>query len=277
MQRLSWDVIKQRAAAFANEFHDARDEHRDTQSFYNAFFGVFGIERRRLATYEHRVKLLTEKYGFIDLFWPGVLLVEQKSSGLDLRKAGTQALAYIDALDDRDRPRYLLTCDFQNWRLVDFDHGTEHNFHLSQLAENIELFGFMLGRRQDFGTQPAVNIAAAELMGKLHVALEKSGYVGEKLEKLLIRLLFCMFADDTGIFEPRDIFLQYIAFDTKPDGSDLGERLNKIFDVLDTAPPLRSSLLRDEFRQFEYVNGSLFGGGIPAADFNAEMREMLID
>lgn len=277
MQRLSWGVIKERAAAFAAEFADATDERRDTQSFYNEFFEIFGIKRRRLATYELRVKLVAEKFGFIDLFWPGVLLVEQKSSKLDLRKAQGQGLRYIDGIPDRDQPQYVLTCDFQNWRLADLERGIEHVFKLADLPANIELFAFMLGRRQEFGTQPAVNIAAAELMGKLHESLRKSGYTGHDLERLLVRLLFCMFADDTGIFEPRDIFLQYIAFDTAEDGSDLGMHLNKIFDVLDTAPDQRSTKLRDELAQFPYVNGELFAGALRSPDFDREMRAALID
>ena len=278
MQRLGCDVIKARATRFAADWAGPRDEKRDTQTFYNEFFALFGVDRKRLATYEMRVELLAKRFGFIDLFWPGVLLVEQKTSFLDLDKAGSQALTYIDALPDNATPRYLLTCDFHHWRLRDLERGTPSlNFTLDQLPQHIEAFAFMLGRRQDFGSQPAVNIAAAELMGRLHVALEKSGYTGHDLERLLVRLLFCMFADDTGIFEPRDIFLQYIAFDTKEDGSDLGERLNKIFDVLDTEPARRSRLLRDELNAFAHINGALFAGAIKAPDFDKAMRDDLLD
>lgn len=189
MQRLSWDVIRARAVRFAADWAGPRDEKRDTQTFYNEFFAIFGVDRKRLATYEMRVELLAKKFGFIDLFWPGVLLVEQKTSFLDLDKAGSQALTYIDALPDNAAPTYLLTCDFHHWRLRDLERNTDLRFTLDQLPENIGAFAFMLGRRQDFGSQPAVNIAAAELMGKLHVALEKSGYTGLDLERLLVRLL----------------------------------------------------------------------------------------
>lgn len=278
MQRLSWDVIRTRATNFAAEWAGRRDEKRDTQTFYNEFFQIFGVDRKRLATYEMRVELLAKKFGFIDLFWPGVLLVEQKTSFLDLDKAGNQALAYIDALPDNATPRYLLTCDFHHWRLRDLAANIDLRFTLDALPQHIEAFAFMLGRRgYNFGSQPAVNIAAAELMGRLHTSLERSGYTGHDLERLLVRLLFCMFADDTGIFEPRDIFLQYLAFDTRDDGSDLGEKLNKIFDVLDTEPARRSTLLRDELRAFAYVNGALFAGSIRAADFDKAMREDLLD
>src|SRR3546814_8146492 len=71
-------------------------------------------------------------------------------------------------------------------------------------------------------------------MGKLHVALEYAGYTGHDLEQFLVRILFCLFADDTGIFQPKDIFLQLIDNDTRPDGSDMGLVLSQLFDVLDT-------------------------------------------
>ena len=105
--RLSWREIRARAAAFAEDWKDAAYENGETQSFYNAFFDVFGVRRRSVARYEEHVAKLDNRSGFIDLFWPGVLLVEQKSAGHDLRKAYTQAGEYFDALPERERP---LTC-----------------------------------------------------------------------------------------------------------------------------------------------------------------------
>ena len=89
--RLSWNEVKVRAAAFAREWRDARDEKGETQSFYNEFFEVFGVRRRTVARYEEHVRKLDDGSGFIDLFWPGVLIVEQKSAGRDLDKAYGQA------------------------------------------------------------------------------------------------------------------------------------------------------------------------------------------
>ncbi|HEY4345892.1 MAG TPA: type IIL restriction-modification enzyme MmeI, partial [Parvibaculum sp.] len=85
--RLSWNEIRARAARFADEWKDAHYERGDTQTFYNEFFEVFGITRRRVASYEAPVRLLGEKRGFVDLFWKGTLLIEQKSAGRDLAKA----------------------------------------------------------------------------------------------------------------------------------------------------------------------------------------------
>src|SRR3546814_7971522 len=99
--RLSWDEIKRRAKAFGEEWQDAHYEKGETQSFYNDFFDIFGIKRRTVAVYEQRVKLLGNKHGFMDLFWPRTLLIEQKSSRLDLGKAQGQALTYIDRKSTR--------------------------------------------------------------------------------------------------------------------------------------------------------------------------------
>jgi len=189
-----------------------------------------------------------------------------------------QASEYFNWLPERDQPRFILTCDFQRWNLVDLDdNGRELSFHLQDLHKHITAFDFMLGRKVSFGTQAGVTIKAAELMGKLHDALEETGYVGHDLEQLLVRLLFCLFADDTGIFQPKDIFLQLVENDTKPDGSDVGRVLNDLFDVLDTPEDARQSTLQAELNAFPYVNGSLFAGRLRTPHFTAAMREHLLD
>ena len=111
--RLSWNEIRARAADFAREWADATYEKGETQSFYNEFFDIFGVRRRTVARYEEHVRRLDNTSGFIDLFWPGVLLVEQKSAGRNLAIARRQAGGYFDALPERDRPRYQLLCDFK--------------------------------------------------------------------------------------------------------------------------------------------------------------------
>ena len=112
--RRSWDEIKRQAKRFAEEWKDAHYEKGETQSFYNDFFEIFGMKRRQVAVYEKRVdRLDANRRGFIDLFWPGTLIVEQKSAGKDLFKADTQAFDYFDWLPERDQPRFILTCDFQ--------------------------------------------------------------------------------------------------------------------------------------------------------------------
>lgn len=276
--RLGWDEIRRGAKAFADEWANAHYEKGETQSFYNDFFQVFGVKRRQVASYEKRVETLDKsRRGFIDLFWPGTLLVEQKSAGLDLDKAGAQALDYLDWLPDRDKPKFVLTCDFQRWRLWDVEGGREHRFTLAELPKNIELFAFVLGRRRSFATQAAVNIKAAELMGRLHDALHAANYRGHDLERLLVQLLFCLFADDTGIFEPKDIFLQLIEEDTREDGSDVGRTLGELFDILNTPEGDRQPGLSAELKAFPYVNGALFAERVRVPVFDLEMRGMLLD
>jgi hypothetical protein len=128
--RLSWNEIRTRAAAFARKYADAAYEKGETQTFYNDFFQIFEVERRTVERYEEHVKKLNNKSGFIDLFWPGVLLVEQKSAGRDLKKAGEQAGEYFDALPESDRPRFQLLCDFQTFELLDRDEREEVRFAL---------------------------------------------------------------------------------------------------------------------------------------------------
>ena len=209
--RLSWNEIRTRAASFANEWRNASYEKGETQSFYNDFFHVFGVKRRSVASYEEHVKKLDNHSGFIDLFWPDVLLVEQKSAGHNLACAYDQAGEYFDALPEVKRPRYILVSDFQNFELHDRDRRENIAFKLSDFPNHVDNFGFILGiQRKTFRDQDPVNIQAAELVGKLHDALESVGYRGHNLECYLVRIVFCMFADDTGIFEPRDIFLDFI-------------------------------------------------------------------
>ena len=276
--RLSWNEIRARAARFSEEWKDARYEKGETQTFYNEFFQIFDIPRRRVATYEEPVKLLGDKRGFIDLFWKGNLLVEQKSKGRSLVKAKAQALEYFPGLKDKELPRYLLLSDFQSFELYDLDEDAEVRFALPDLKDNVEAFGFMIGvQKREFKDQDPVNIEASELMGKLHDALKEAGYDGHDLERYLVRLLFCLFADDTGIFEPKDILLDFIQSRTQPDGSDLGARLNELFEVLNTPEDKRYKTLDEDLNQFPYINGDLFAERLRTPAFDASMRLTLIE
>ena len=276
--RLSWNEVRVRAATFADEWSSAVRETSETHSFYNAFFRVFGVERRSVARYEEHVAKLGNSSGFIDLFWPGVLIVEQKSAGRDLGKAYGQAGEYFDALKERDRPRYILVSDFQTFELHDLDERTEVRFSLKDLPAHVEHFGFILGvQKRAFRDQDPANIKAAELAGRLHDALYAANYRGHDLERFLVRIVFCLFADDTGIFEPRDIFLEFIETRTSEDGADLGPWLRQVFEVLNSPEDERSPLLDEDLARFPYVNGDLFREYLRTPSFNAAMREALLD
>jgi len=276
--RLSWNEIRPRAAEFARDWADAGYEKGETQSFYNAFFRIFGVERRSVARYEEQVKRLDDSQGFIDLFWPGVLLVEQKSAGRDLAAARRQAMSYFDALKEHERPRYLLLCDFRHFELMDLDEGEEARFALAELPDNVEKFGFILGvQKRTFRDEDPVNAEAATLMADLHDRLGEVGYGGRELELLLVRIVFCLFADDTGIFEQRDMLLELLEERTSPDGSDVGGRLAHLFQVLNTPEASRQATLDEDLARFPYINGDLFAETLPIADFDSAMRKALLD
>lgn len=275
---LSWNEIRVRAAQFSREWADAAYEKGETQTFYNEFFEVFGKRRRDVARFEEHVKKLDNRSGFIDLFWPSVLLVEQKSAGRSLVDAAAQAGGYFDAISERERPRYQLLCDFRTFELLDRDTREEIRFPLAELPDQIENFAFIIGqRRRALREEDPVNIEASELMGRLHDALDHSGYRGDDLERFLVRTVFCMFADDSGIFPRHDMFLNLVEDRTSVDGTDLGPRLTRLFEVLDTPPEKRQRKLDEDLAKFPYVNGELFAERLSIADFDSEMRSALLD
>ena len=221
---------------------------------------------------------LDNQSGFIDLFWPGVLIVEQKSAGRDLEVAYGQAGEYFDSLPERERPRYILVSDFQTFALHDLDERASLSFALADLPSHVEKFGFILGvQRRAFRDQDPVNVEASASMGRLHDALQASGYLGHDLEVFLVRVVFCLFADDTGIFEPRDIFGELLETRTREDGSDLGPCLARLFQVLNTPVDRRQTKLDEDLARFPYVNGDLFAAQLTIPDFDSAMRAALID
>ena len=274
---LSWNEVKDRALAFSKEWANETSEDAEAKSFWDSFFNIFGLSRRRLASFEQPVKKADGKGGFIDLLWKGVLLVEHKSRGKDLDRAATQAFDYFPGLKERDLPRFVLISDFARFRLYDLDEDKTYDFALAELYQKVSLFGFMLGMEtKSFGKEDAVNIKAAEKLGKLHDLLKASGYEGHPLEVLLVRLLFCLFAEDTAIFQ-RTQFQHYIESETRDDGSDLGMHLAQLFQVLNTPENKRQKSLNELLAAFPYVNGQLFAEQLPLAAFDSTMRDTLLD
>jgi len=277
--RLQPSEIRARVAAFSERHKEARYEKGETHTFYNEFFECFGVDRKQVATYEHRVRNLPgDKQGFIDLLWPGTLIVEQKSAGLDLKRASDQALDYFDWLPEEHRPRYILTCDFQRWHLLDLEEGREWRFLLADLKDRIDAFSFILGQvpRLNRRQSPA-NEKASRLMGQLHEKLAESGYQGHDLELLLVRLLFILFADDTRIFNNKDQFQDFLERRTGFDGRDLGRWLGDLFDTLNKPVDDRQTTLDTDLAAFPYINGNLFAERIEIAAFDNAMRTILLD
>jgi hypothetical protein len=274
---LSWNDIRDRALRFSQEWSEAASEDADAKTFWDEFFAIFGVPRRRVSTFEHHVKKLDGKDGYIDLLWKGILLVEHKSRGKDLSLAYKQAKDYFPGIKDRDLPRYILVCDFARFRLYDLEDNSENEFALKDLPKNIKLFGFIAGYQTvTLREQDPVNIKAAERMGRLHDKLKAVGYGGHKLELYLVRLLFCLFAEDAGVFE-RCQFQDFVEQRTSADGSDLAARIAELFEVLNTPEKTRLKTLDEQLAAFRYVNGDLFGEQLPTAGFDREMREILLE
>ncbi|WP_411725536.1 class I SAM-dependent DNA methyltransferase [Methyloglobulus sp.] len=273
---LSWNEIKDRALKFSHEWADESSEDAEAKSFWDAFFNVFGVPRRRVATFEQPVKKFDGHDGYIDLLWRGIILVEHKSRGKNLDRAFQQAKDYFPGLKDRDLPRYILVSDFARFRLYDLEENTQQEFPIKEFYKNIKLFGFIAGyQTTSYKEQDPANIKAAERMGKLHDKLKAIGYEGHDLEVYLVRLLFCLFAEDTSIFERRQ-FQDLIEQRTAEDGSDLAMRLEQLFQVLDAPEDKRLKNLDEQLAAFRYVNGSLFAKRLPMASFDTEMREILL-
>ncbi|MDR2850121.1 MAG: class I SAM-dependent DNA methyltransferase, partial [Verrucomicrobiota bacterium] len=151
---LGWNEIQQRAVQFSREWAGETREHAEAKSFWDAFFNVFGIPRRSVATFEAPVRKLGGQYGFIDLFWKGRLLVEHKSRGQSLERAESQAFGYLQALAGEGRhvelPQYVIVTDFERLALYDLnpEDGGANNIQRTEirvidLHRHIRLFGFI--------------------------------------------------------------------------------------------------------------------------------------
>ena len=296
---LSWNEIKHRAIAFSNEWKNETREDAEAKSFWDAFFHVFGKERRVVASFEEPVKKLTGDWAYIDLFWPGTLLAEHKSAGRDLGKAHAQGMEYIRALTDsgraRDVPRYLVVSDFRRIAIHDLQPEPDpaapllqrlppsFEFPLADFHKHIRHFFFMAGYRQHrLDPEDPANEDATQLMCDLHDALEEGEYgtdpagrAGHELKQFLVRLLFCLFAEDNGIFPTRQ-FQLYIEDHTTPDGSDLGPKLHELFEVLNTPEDRRQKNLNPDLEKFPYINGDLFRERLALPAFTTAMRGKLL-
>ena len=272
---IDWEQIRDRAAAFANQWTGEKKESAEAQTFWNGFFGIFGRDRRGLAYYEYQA-MRGRGLARIDLLWPKMLAVEHKSGGGDLNAAQTQLENYINILEDEKKPRYGLVCDFAHFRFTDFTENRAVNFPLSELPANVELFGFFIEHRNKRLTlELKASRDAVAKMGDIYDALREAKYKGET-DRLLVRLLFCMFADDTGIFE-KNLFLNYLEDETKADGSDFGMHLCALFDVLNTPVHSRPKNLSGRLAAFPFVNGELFDESAEFVHFDEQIRETVLD
>lgn len=277
---LSWNQIMDNAVRFSKKFENTVREEADGKSFQREFIELFGVkDAREVGIFEYRVSKDDSQKGYIDYIWPGKIAIEMKSAGKDLKKAYAQLKDYVVHLNTEEMPELLMVCDFQNIHLYSRTTNKQVKFKTKDLNKYVKYFAKIAGYEatRTYDKQEEVNIKASEKMAKLHNAMASVGYKGHDLQVYLVRLLFCLFADDTGIFPP-NAFLNYIE-NSKEDGTDLDAKLDKLFQVLNMSPEVRKekTLLSQDLRQFRYVNGGLFADRLSSADFDAKMRQTLID
>ncbi|MCL2804076.1 MAG: hypothetical protein FWD29_09045 [Micrococcales bacterium] len=241
---LALNEIRRRAAGFVLDWKDSPGrEKQDGQDFVRALLQVYGITNRRARLFEHQAeRLSTGNQGYIDALIPPSddrpgMAVEMKSAGQDLAVAKEQALDYLDSLTDEEMPQYILTCDFKWFRLFDMevaDTEDAFEFPLADFPKHVERLAFLAGYGIGAPTaaeQEAASVKAARLMGGLFEAMEDGGYTEQETSVFLVRTLFCLYADDAGVWQ-RGMFTRFLKERTREDGSDLGPQLALLYQVL---------------------------------------------
>ena len=169
-------------------------------------------------------------------------------------------------------PQRMLACDFANFHLIDLMDKVEYRFVLEDLPDNIDLFGFMTNRATTVADTDPVNQKATVIMGKIYESLAKTGYPSGDMERLLTRLAFCMFADDTGIFE-HGSFGKWLQ---KTDPTSIGPMLIHLFQILNTPINKRQIDSNPLLLSFPYVNGDLFRDTIAIPNISQSSRHLLL-
>ena len=286
---------KKAAKAFAEYWKDRGDEKSDSQSFWLALVrDVLGVaEPEKFILFEERVKL--DHTSFIDGHIPSThVLIEQKKKGLNLRSPirqsdGTllnpfqQAQRYSAALPYSLRPRWIITCNFEEFLIYDMEKptGEPESILLKDLAKEYYRLQFLVEEKSELlHREEEISIQAGELVGKLYDAILKQ-YIhpGDKaslhsLNILCVRLVFCLYAEDSGIFGEHLKFHNYIkSFAPK----DVRRALIELFRVLDTKTEERDPYMDEVLASFPYVNGGLFADeNIEIPNFTQEIVDLLL-
>ena len=272
--------VRKRLQKFSTDHANDTDEKQHAQQFWRDFYFCFGLTHSSASMFEARVVKISGKKGYIDSFIPSLLIVEHKSFGEDLQKAYEQAQEYFHAIKNEfDKPKYIIVSDFKSFHLYDIrkDSKTPHICSLDKLDEHADWFMFLTEKDvEEIIEETPVNRKATFQISKLHDQLLKNNYIGRDLEVFLTRLVFCLFAEDTGLFGEDNQFSKLIEH-TNEDGSDTGQTINLLLQVLNTPHNERQTNLDDLFKKFEYVNGSLFEEQIKIPFFDSELRQILLN
>lgn len=266
-------TIHERAEEFVEKHHADTYEKGQAQLYWRDFFDIFGIDVHEVVLFEESVKKFDGSSGFIDAFWKGKLIIEHKSLGKDLDLAYSQALGYLDQLPKEEIPDYVIVSDFQRIRLTNLLTKEETEIHIHELPSRIHLFDFIYMETPEETPQLNLNLEASRLLADLHEEILKTNYDEHYLELFMVRILFCLYAEDTNIFKAKQ-FKKLIEKVDEP--FRVGEDIQLLFRILDQKKEERQSNLPPEFQEFPYVNGELFREPIVPPIFTDATVEKLL-
>lgn len=295
--------LEQAAKYFIQKYKDKSNEKSDAQSFWIDFLGIFVDEPTQKINFEKTVPL--GHTSFIDAYIPHAkTLIEQKSSGIDLNKAKKQsdgseltpfeqAKRYNDELPYSQKARYIIVCNFDEFHIHDMENPKDppQIINFADLTKQIYRFAFLNESKSDelkalaLKKQSELSFKAARLIKQiqdeliaLYAAATPSGEPSEQdfasINMLLTRLVFCFYADDSGVFTRHDMFGAYLATHK----ANMRQAILDVFSMLSTPEHKRSKFADPELLAFPYTNGGLFefyDENIP--QFNDKLAELIID
>lgn len=277
---LDYQHIREQLHRIIHDYKDAEGYERgQSQNFWTQIFNAYGVSGQvQLKAFEHRLKKdKTQKY--VDAFIPKLVIIEQKSKGIDLNKAYSQASEYYDRLKT-DKPRYIVLCNFDELWLYDLANPLdvkEYKCLLTDLPKNAEWLDFLApnAAMAEIVEENPINRQATEMVARLHQAFISDGVNADELALFLTRLIFCFFADDTGIFGQKNLLDGLLTNEARNDGSNLNEVFTTLFDTLNTKD--RSSRLPESYAAFAYINGDLFSQSIRIPYFDENLYNLVVD
>lgn len=272
MEHLTHTEIRSRATAFVAEWSGklAR-EVADSQTFWEDLFRVYGLERRRVATFEQ----MTRDSRRADLLWPGVVIVEMKSPGQNLSRAMDQALGYARELSAETIPRWVVVSDFQRFLIRDLELDAVVEIALEDLPAQVNALGFLRGTPSEITVEEAVTKRAAGALAELYRDLVDRGYPEDPAQLLILRIAWLAFAEDAGILDPncfRDAFLK-----TRRDGSDFGPALTTLFQLIGSPEDSRMTGAPTWLRPFIHIPGWLFKNAVPVPMLDSGFRTAVLN
>lgn len=272
--------IREQLRLVIHDYKDAEGYERgQSQNFWTQVFNAYGVAgQTQLKAFEHRLKKdKSQKY--VDAFIPKLVMIEQKSRGVDLNQAYNQVSKYYERINAADKPRYIVLCNFDELWIFDLANPLsikEYKCALIDLPKNAEWLGFLVPSAEmaEIIEENPINRQATEMVARLHQAFINDGVDADELALFLTRLIFCFFADDTGIFGQNNLLHGLLKNHANPDGSNLNQVFSTLFDTLNTEN--RSSRLPKHYADFAYINGDLFANTISIPYFDEKLYNLVV-